>query len=259
MRVRDWRTIEAIFRDVKHLFAAHNKWGDYGIALPFKDFDLHYGERLIDFGGSSMPWYGVMTEVLERRLVPKSIKIWEGKIEAMSYKMQCENTSKAYDLAFEKAVLGRLGRLSLVRLDCPKEPQYVEVEGVQNGVVVTYPAAVSEELLSTEDLIPIMWEFRRLPYGASDTYEIMATRFRRAAGIDTNYPDSSQTWEALDTYAELGAWLCESANGDHESTPTSELYEGQDIQRRPVNAVLIEDSVLDDRPAGISDGPDNLA
>ena len=87
MRARDWRAIEAIFRDVKHLFAAYNKWGDYGIAIPFKDFDLHHGERLIDFGGSTMPWYGVMTEVLERRLVPKSIKIWEGKIKAMSYKM----------------------------------------------------------------------------------------------------------------------------------------------------------------------------
>jgi hypothetical protein len=186
MRLRDWRTIDAKFRDVKHLFAAHNKWGDYGIALPFKDFDLHYGERLIDFGGSTMPWYGIMTEVLERRLVPKSIKIWEGQMEAISYKMQCENTSKAYDLAFEKAVLGRLGRLSLVRLGYPKEPQYVEVEGIQNGVVVTYPAAVSEELLSTEDLVPIMWEFRRLPYGASNTYEIMATRFRRAAEIDIN-------------------------------------------------------------------------
>ena len=71
-----------------------------------------------------------MTEVLERRLVPKSIKIWEGQIEAISYKMQCENTSKAYDLAFEKAVLGQLGRLSLVRLGYPKEPQYVEVEGI---------------------------------------------------------------------------------------------------------------------------------
>ena len=137
MQVRDWRTIEAIFRDVKHLFAAHNKWCDYGIAIPFKDFDLHHGERLIDFGGSTMPWYGVMTEVLERRLVPKSIKIWEGKIEAISYRMQGENTFKAYDLAFEKAALGRLGRLSLVRLDFSKEPQYVEVEGIQNGVVVT--------------------------------------------------------------------------------------------------------------------------
>ena len=117
MRVRDWRTIDATFRDVKYLFATHNKSGDYGIALPFKDFDLYYGERSIDFGSSTMPWYGIMTEVLERRLIPKSIKIWEGQIEAISYKMQCENTSKAYDLAFEKAVLGRLGRLSLVRLD----------------------------------------------------------------------------------------------------------------------------------------------
>lgn len=81
------------------------------------------------------------------------------------------------------------------------------MEGIQNGVVVTYPAAISEELLSTEYLVPIMWEFRRLPYGASNTYEIMATRFRRATGIDTNYPDSLQTREALDTYAELSAWL----------------------------------------------------
>ena len=55
MRLRGWRTIDAKFRDMKHLFAAHNKWGNYGIALPFKDFDLHYGERLIDFGGSTMP------------------------------------------------------------------------------------------------------------------------------------------------------------------------------------------------------------
>ena len=124
--------------------------------------------------------------------------------------------------------------------------------------MVTYLAAVSEELLSTEDLIPIMWEFRRLPYRASNTYEIMATRFRRAAGIDTNCPDSSQTWEALDTYTELSAWLCESANRDHESTPVSELYKGQNIQRKPVNAVLIEDSVLYDRPAEMSDEVCNL-
>ena len=216
MRVRDWRTIEAIFRDVKYLFAAHNKWDEYGIAIPFKDFDLHYGERLIDFGGSTMPWYGVMTEVLERRLVPKSIKIWEGKIEAISYRMQCENTFKAYDLAFEKAALGRLGRLSLVRLDSQKEPQYVDVEGIQNGVVVTYPAAVSEELLSTEDLVPIMWEFRRLPHGASETYNIMATKFRRPVGIETDDPDSPQTCDAIDMYAELGAWLCGSTDGKHD-------------------------------------------
>lgn len=75
MRPRDWRKVETAIRDVKHLFAAHSKWDDYGIALPFKDFDLHVGERLIDFRGSTMPWYGVMTEVLDRRLVPKSIRI----------------------------------------------------------------------------------------------------------------------------------------------------------------------------------------
>ena len=222
MRVRDWRTIEAILRDVKHLFAAHNKWGDYGIAIPFKDFDLHHGERLIDFGGSTVPWYGVMTEVLERRLVPKSIKIWEGKIEAISYRMQGENTFKAYDLAFEKAALGRLGRLSLVRLDSPKEPQYVEVEGIQNGVVVTYPAAVSEELLSMEDLVPIMWEFRRLPYGASEAYEIRATKFRRPFGIVTDDPDSPQACDASDIYAELGAWLRGSIDGEHDAASISE-------------------------------------
>lgn len=95
------------------------------------------------------------------------------------------------------------------------------MEGIQNRVVVTYLAVVLEELLSTEDLVLIMWEFRRLPYGASNTYEIIATRFRRAAKIDINYPDSSQTREALDMYAELGAWLCESANGNHDSTPVS--------------------------------------
>ncbi|GAB7336755.1 hypothetical protein MBLNU13_g10849t1 [Cladosporium sp. NU13] len=196
MRVRDWRTIEAILRDVKHLFAAHNKWADYGIAIPFKDFDLHHGERLIDFGGSTMPWYSVMTEG--------------------------ENTFKAYDLAFEKAVLRRLGRLSLVRLGYPKEPQYVEVEGIQNGVVVTYPAAVSEELLSMEDLVPIMWEFRRLPYGASEAYEIMATKFRRPVGIGTDDPDSPQACDAIDIYAELGAWLRGSTDEEHDTASISE-------------------------------------
>lgn len=140
----------------------------------------------------------------------------------MSYKIQCENTSKAYDLAFEKAVLRRLGRLSLVQLDCLKELQYIKVEGIQNRVVITYPAAASEELLSTKDLILIMWEFRRLPYRASDTYEIIATRFRRAAGIDINHSDSSQTQEALDMYAELDAWSCGSANRDHDFTPPLE-------------------------------------
>ena len=135
----------------------------------------------------------------------------------------CESFPKAYGLAFEKAELGRLGKLSLVRLGYPKEPQYVRVEGIQNGVVVKYPAAVSEELLSTEDLVPIMWEFRRLPYGASHAYEIMATKFRRPAGVEMNSPDSSQTRDALDMYVELSAWLHGSADGDHDLTPASEL------------------------------------
>ena len=136
--------------------------------------------------------------------------------------MQCENTSKVYNLAFEKAILRQLGRLSLVRLGYLKELQYVKVKGIQNRVVVTYLAAVSEELLSTEDLVLIIWEFRRLPHRASNTYEIIAIRFRYSAEIDINYLDSLQTREALDMYAELSAWLCESANGNHDSTPVSE-------------------------------------
>jgi hypothetical protein len=56
--------------------------------------------------------------------------------------MQYRDTFKMYDLVFEKAALGRLGRLSFVGLDCLMELQYVEVEGIQNGVVVIYPAVL---------------------------------------------------------------------------------------------------------------------
>ena len=222
MGPRDWRRVEVVCRDVRHLFAAHNKLDDYGMALPFKDFDLHIGERLIDFHGATMPWYGIMTKVLERRLVPKSIRIWEGKMEVTSYSMQYGNIFKTYDLAFEKAALGRMGGMSLVRLDYPTRTQYVEVEDIQNGVVVTYPAAVSEELLFMEDLVPVMWEFRRLPEGASETYGIMATKFRRPAGTKTDSPDSSKTRDVLDMYGEFGAWLDGSVEVDHDPTPASE-------------------------------------
>lgn len=108
-----------------------------------------------------------------------------------------------------------------MRLDYPKEQQYIKVEGIQNGVVVIYPAAVLEELLSIEDLVPIMWEFRRLPYRASEAYEIMATKFRRPVGIEIDGPDSLQACNAIDIYAELGARLG-STVGEHDAASISE-------------------------------------
>ena len=73
-----------------------------------------------------------------------------------------------------------------------------------------------------EDLVPIMWEFRRLPYGASEAYEIMATKFRRPVGIETDDPDSPQACDAIDMYAELGAWLRGSTDGEHDAASISE-------------------------------------
>lgn len=79
-------------------------------------------------------------------------------MEATSHSMRYGDDCKTYDLAFEKAALGRMGGLSLVPLDYSTRAPYTEVDGIQNGVVVAYPAAALEELLSTEDLVPIMWE-----------------------------------------------------------------------------------------------------
>lgn len=74
--------MEIAFRDVKAVFAEYNKWDEYGIALPYKDFDLRADERLIDFGGTSLPWYGPMTDALERHIIPRCLRSWEGKIMA---------------------------------------------------------------------------------------------------------------------------------------------------------------------------------
>ena len=120
-------------------------------------------------------------------------------------------------MAFENAALGSPGKLSLVRLNCPKEPQHVEVEGIQDGVVVTCPAAVSEELPSTKDLVPIMWHFRRLPHVASETYEIMATKFRHSVGIETDDPYYPQICDTIDMYVELDPWLRGLTNREHDA------------------------------------------
>jgi hypothetical protein len=79
MRGQAWPKIERTFHDVKPIFAEYNKWDDYGIALPFKDLDLHYNERVIDFNGTCIPWYGSMAAALERNITPRCLRSWEGK------------------------------------------------------------------------------------------------------------------------------------------------------------------------------------
>lgn len=200
MGPREWRRIESAFRDVRSVFAEYNKWDCYGIALSFKDFDLHDGERLISFNGAMMPWHGRMADTLERRLVPRCVRAWEGRIEASSFQLLHEDSCNIYDIAFERAALSRLGGLSLVRLERalrPEEGLAIEVEGLQGGVVVSYPLAASRGFLLNEDLIPIMWEFRRFWATAGDIYKIVATRFRRPAEIAAHSPSITEFYEPV--------------------------------------------------------------
>jgi len=50
-----WDRMLAVFHAVKPVFAEYNKWDEYGIVLPVKDFNLRPDERLIDFNGISIP------------------------------------------------------------------------------------------------------------------------------------------------------------------------------------------------------------
>lgn len=198
MGPREWRRIESAFRDVRPVFAEYNKWDCYGITLSFKDFDLRDGERLISFNGALIPWHGRMAKTLERRLVPRCVRTWEGRIEASSFQMPSEDSRTIYDIAFERAALMRLGGLSLVRLERapnPGEGLAIEVEGLQGGVVVSYPLEASQRFLLDEDLIPVMWEFRRLRATAGDIYKVIATRFRRPTEIAAYSPSITELYE----------------------------------------------------------------
>jgi hypothetical protein len=61
MRSQEWPRMEWAFGDVKAVFAEYNTWDDFGITLPYRDFDLRNDERLIEFNGTSIPRYSLMT------------------------------------------------------------------------------------------------------------------------------------------------------------------------------------------------------
>lgn len=202
---RGWRRFGRALQDVGLVFAKHNKWDEYGIALSFKDLALQDTERLIDFNGALVPYDGTLEANLERRLIPRSIRIWEGKMEATSFTMQQEQSDTTFDIEFEREALLRLGGLSLVRLqDTARTMRRArfEVEGVQNGLAVTLPLAVSEQMLMEEDLIPTMWEYRRFREVTGDTHKIVATRFRRPPVFERASTSSSELSALLGMYEE---------------------------------------------------------
>lgn len=198
--------MERAFHDVKAVFAEYNEWDDYGIALPYKDFDLPVDERLIDFGGTSLPWHGTMTDELERFIMPRCLRSWEGKTVAYSFYMRQCLSRRAWDINFEQEALLRLRGLTLVRLEENREgTTLLQVEGVQSGIAISYPPEACSELSQDEAMIPIMCRFQRFREGASDRYKIVATRFRRAVEHPSSPRGSTTPESGKDGLTQLDA------------------------------------------------------
>lgn len=220
--------MERAFNDVKAVFADYNKWDDYGIALPFKDFDLRNDERLIDFNGTSVPWYGSMTDVLERNIIPRCLRSWEGKTMPYSFYMRQSADNPARDIGFEKEALLRLGGLALVRLEKGATEKVgsisLEVEGVQSGIVVQYPPEACSTLLQDETMVPIMWRFHRYREGASDRHRMIATRFRRAAEYSVSRsPTSPESKKYSSSVMQPDALFAYVASQVNPKTPTAQF------------------------------------
>ncbi|KYG42577.1 hypothetical protein M433DRAFT_157712 [Acidomyces richmondensis BFW] len=203
LKTENWNSMLAVFHAVKPVFAEYNKWDEYGIALPVKDFDLGSDERLIDFNGTSIPWRGTMRPALERLVMPNYIRLWHGEPLAYAFKMQCRGNELARDLTFERQALLQLCDLILVRLDslaARESHGNPEVECLQGRTIVLYPLEISKALIAEKDLVPIMWEFRRSREGASDRYKIVPTRFRLQDSrpafeqeVNRSFPECSPT------------------------------------------------------------------
>ena len=163
------------------MFAEYNKWDEYGIALPFKDMDMRPHERLIDCNGTSIPWSGPLQPSLERYLVPRCLRFWEGSTLAYAFYLQYREAQVVRDIVFEQEVVSHLGGLGLVRLEKSADQGYTgfaEVEGLHGRTTVRYSPEMSNALMTECAVVPIMWQFRRCREGASDRYKIVATRFR---------------------------------------------------------------------------------
>ncbi|EMC97232.1 hypothetical protein BAUCODRAFT_23582 [Baudoinia panamericana UAMH 10762] len=174
-------TILSAFDSVKPVFAEYNKWDDYGIALLYKDFDMLPDERLIECGGTSVPWRGQLPPRLEQRLVPRCIRFWEGTTLPYTFTFRNEKTEPARDLIFEREALSRLGGLGLVRLDRHASREWrgdVETEYVNGRATVTLSTGLTGLVAEDKKVVPIAWEFRRQQEGASERYRIKVTRYR---------------------------------------------------------------------------------
>lgn len=174
--------MESAFRAVKSVFAEYNKWDEYGIALLFRDIDIAPNERLVEIGGTTVPWAGNMCTPLERALSPRMLRLWEGQLLPYNYYLHRVEAAEMHDLTFEQEAVSRLGGLGLVRLDnlgWRRSGGQPEVEIKQGRVTILCSPEVSNTLLQEEEgLVPIMWEFRRVREGPSDRYRPTATRFR---------------------------------------------------------------------------------
>lgn len=216
MQSSEWLKMERSFTDVKAVFAEYNKWDDYGIMLPFKDVDLRDDERLIDFNGTSVPWHGSMVDSLERCIIPRCLRSWEGQIVPYTFYFREASRHAIWDVSFEHEAILRLGGLALVRLEDYKSARdtsiTLQVEDIQGGMVVSYPPSTSKMLLNEEKMIPVMWKFCRCKEEASDRYRLIATRFRRMAECTSSDgwitpPSGTQSMQPEALFADVASRL----------------------------------------------------
>ncbi|KAK3117439.1 hypothetical protein LTR53_001204 [Teratosphaeriaceae sp. CCFEE 6253] len=165
--------MEVAFKAVKSVFAEYNKWDKYGIALLFKDMEMATNERLVEVGGTTIPWAGTMCAPLEKALSPRMLRLWEGQLLPYSYYLNRSEAAEMHDITFEQEAVSLLGGLGLVRLDNPYQRRCggkPEVEIKQGRATLLCSPEVSEAFLQdAEGLVPIMWEFRRVREGPSDS------------------------------------------------------------------------------------------